>query len=333
MASYDLEQVRYRVVNRCTLFNQLYPMKKLILAIALVAGITSFTGNTNAEVLTNWDFNYTGSLQTFTITTSGLYEFSAAGGSGGGYGTYSGGGGGAISGYFNLTSGTTLGIVVGGAGARGDVLRDSVMVGSTWIDSYGGGGGGGGSWIFQTNDNFLLMVAGGGGGMSGDVENGAYTPQGGGGMGGNGMGGMDSWVSAGGGGYRGNGTNGGFRNPVGGGGFGNFSGGDGSLSGVYGGRGGGVYGAGGGGGYGGGGGGGVYGYIWLGGGGGGYSGGNADAGGTSYVDLGFTGVVEAAGVNNANGYVSLSLVPEPSTYALFGLGALALLIAYRRKVA
>ena len=30
---------------------------------------------------------------------------------------------------------------------------------------------------------------------------------------------------------------------------------------------------------------------------------------------------------------SLSSVPEPSTYALFGLGALALVIAYRRKVA
>ena len=27
------------------------------------------------------------------------------------------------------------------------------------------------------------------------------------------------------------------------------------------------------------------------------------------------------------------VVPEPSTYALFGLGALALVIAYRRKVA
>jgi hypothetical protein len=31
--------------------------------------------------------------------------------------------------------------------------------------------------------------------------------------------------------------------------------------------------------------------------------------------------------------VSATVVPEPSTYALFGLGALALVVAYRRKVA
>ena len=30
---------------------------------------------------------------------------------------------------------------------------------------------------------------------------------------------------------------------------------------------------------------------------------------------------------------STAAVPEPSTYALFGLGALALIVAYRRKVA
>ena len=33
-----------------------------------------------------------------------------------------------------------------------------------------------------------------------------------------------------------------------------------------------------------------------------------------------------------NGFIA-SAVPEPSTYALFGLGALALVVAYRRKVA
>jgi hypothetical protein len=302
-------------------------MKKHILALALAAGITSFAGNTNADVLTNWDFNYTGSLQTFTIITSGLYEFSAAGGSGGGYSTYSGGRGGTISGYFNLTSGTTLGIVVGGAGTSGDYGDGN---------GYGGGGGGGGSWIFQTNDNFLLMVAGGGGGRTGNSFEGDIDLAllGGGGLGGNGMGGMDSWVSAGGGGYGGNGANGGFRDglgvytPIGGGGFGNFSGGIGRNS---------I----GNGGYGGGGGGGAYAGVWEGGGGGGYSGGDApysgdDAprgGGTSYVDLGFTGVVEAAGVNNGNGYVSLSLVPEPSTYALFGIGTLGMIMVMRRKKA
>ena len=31
--------------------------------------------------------------------------------------------------------------------------------------------------------------------------------------------------------------------------------------------------------------------------------------------------------------IQVTAIPEPSTYALFGLGALALVIAYRRKVA
>jgi hypothetical protein len=40
-------------------------------------------------------------------------------------------------------------------------------------------------------------------------------------------------------------------------------------------------------------------------------------------------------VNTSTGMdgVTFTLVPEPSTYALFGLAALALIIAYRRKVA
>ena len=38
-------------------------------------------------------------------------------------------------------------------------------------------------------------------------------------------------------------------------------------------------------------------------------------------------------VNPSQGVIKVEAVPEPSTYALFGLGALALVIAYRRKVA
>jgi hypothetical protein len=53
----------------------------------------------------------------------------------------------------------------------------------------------------------------------------------------------------------------------------------------------------------------------------------ATGGGASDILVGDTG----------NGYyaptTSPNTVPEPSTYALFGLGALALIIAYRRKVA
>jgi hypothetical protein len=48
---------------------------------------------------------------------------------------------------------------------------------------------------------------------------------------------------------------------------------------------------------------------------------------TVRVNLGFR-------VASVSGIVPESpLIPEPSTYALFGLGALALVIAYRRKTA
>ena len=256
---------------------------KTILSLALAVGLASIAGSVKADL--TWNFTYTGNIQTFTVTTSGLYEFSAAGGAGG-----SGLGGGNISGYFNLTNGAILDIVVAGAG-------------------FAYSGGGGGSWIYQNADNLLLMVAGGGGGGTGGTGGGMLDGSGYGG-------GYGAGGGAGGGGYYGGGAggNGGY----GGGGFGNFSGGIGvGGEGGYGGGGGGYYGGGGGGGY-------------SGGGGGSFSGG---MGGTSYVDPGFTGVVQTAGSNNGNGYFSLTLqaVPEPSTYALFAIGAIGMLIAIRRR--
>jgi hypothetical protein len=37
--------------------------------------------------------------------------------------------------------------------------------------------------------------------------------------------------------------------------------------------------------------------------------------------------------NEDTGRLTVEAVPEPSTYALFGLGAMALIIAFRRKAA
>jgi hypothetical protein len=48
-----------------------------------------------------------------------------------------------------------------------------------------------------------------------------------------------------------------------------------------------------------------------------------------YIPTSYDGVRAGNGVSAA----TVSNVPEPSTYALFGLGALALVVAYRRKVA
>jgi hypothetical protein len=77
----------------------------------------------------------------------------------------------------------------------------------------------------------------------------------------------------------------------------------------------------------------------------------ADFGTTADGSISITGFHYTATINSINGGVfnsqtggfltaqivtgsgSLSVVPEPSTYALFGLGALALVVAYRRKVA
>ena len=51
--------------------------------------------------------------------------------------------------------------------------------------------------------------------------------------------------------------------------------------------------------------------------------------------LQMVGVIGPSGVlyqGTETGLFSVTSVPEPSTYALFGLGAMALVIAYRRKV-
>ena len=70
------------------------------------------------------------------------------------------------------------------------------------------------------------------------------------------------------------------------------------------------------GGYGGGGGGGYNG----GGGGGGFSGGYGGGGGGSYLAKGFTTIIMESGVQHGNGYVTISSVPEPSTWALMAVG-------------
>jgi hypothetical protein len=83
-------------------------------------------------------FSYTGGIQNYIVPTTGVYDiqaWGAQGGSGttasdiGGYGAY-------LSALFDLTAGTDLEIVVGGAGLTGD------------FDGTFGGGGGGGSFVY-----------------------------------------------------------------------------------------------------------------------------------------------------------------------------------------
>jgi PEP-CTERM motif len=293
-------------------------------------------------------FSYTGTVTTYTIPTTGLYDITVAGAQGGpGDGTV-GGMGAVISGDVNLTAGTMLDIVVGGIGLTGDF-------GDLW-----GGGGGGGTFVYIVGATSPLLVAGGGGGAyyytggfnggpgdpgqitaSGDA--GLGTDGGAGGTAGSaGAGGSNSYGENGGGGagWLGNGGNGvglgdclvlAADSGSGNGGFGppTFAGGIGgglnppcANGGFGGGGGGGFQGGGGGGGYSGGGGGDGSNGVTGGGGG----------GGGSYVNSLVAALLETAGANAGNGYVTLgpvSAVPEPSSFALLGLGVIALGVARR----
>ncbi len=252
------------------------------------------------------EFTYTDVVEYVTVATSGVYDITAFGASGGGSGSKTGGGGAEIGGNVTLTAGEVLEIVVGGAGGSGG--------------SYGGGGGG--SFVLEDNDGTLtpLVIAGGGGGATynGNGSPGLTTTYGGNG-GGNGSGA---------GGTNGNGGGGGYYAGAGGGGGGGFltgggeavrgsngnhyAGGQSLQAGAAGGRGvagyyGGYYGSGG---FGGGGGGGSDG----GGGGGGYSGGGGGAGararaggGGGSFDAG-TNQVLVSGENTGNGYVTIDEV-------------------------
>jgi len=118
--------------------------KRMWLAGASLLAILIGSGNADAVVF--------GGPQgvDYIIPTTGYYDFTIAGADGGGYArpTFRGGTGAVVGGELFLDAGTTLDLVVGGAG--GSALN------------YGGGGGGG-SFVF---DSQLLFAAGGGGGAN-----------------------------------------------------------------------------------------------------------------------------------------------------------------------
>lgn len=273
--------------------------KRMLQAAALGAmGLSIQGGGAKAST-----FSFTSSVQSYTIPTTGTYEIVGFGAQGGFSGSNVAGGLGAkIGGFFSLTAGTELQIVVGGQGGTGGPA----------FGGYGGGGGGA-SFVYNATTSALLLAAGGGGG--------GYT----GNVGGNGQIGLGSNPGA-----AGTGSD-----RIGGGGAG-FSA---NASGQWGGLGspfffGGVtaWGGGANGGFGGGGASGGYGA----GGGGGFGGGNAGIpSGGGYSFNGGTSQTNIAGFRVGNGEVSLDLVPvpEPTTTALMatGFAALAGLSAARSR--
>lgn len=117
------------------------------------------SANYNGSVM---NFDYTGSVQTATLTP-GTYTIECWGGQGGTYSGYIGGYGGYSKGTITLTEATTVYISVGGAGSSSSTTA-GFNGGGTGISS---GRGGGGATDVRIGKNSLysrVIVAGGGGG-------------------------------------------------------------------------------------------------------------------------------------------------------------------------
>jgi hypothetical protein len=148
-------------------------------------------------------FNYTGALQSFTLTQVGTYPdieifaYGAGGGGGqpGGWSYGSTGGAGGFATARHAASLKTYGVVVGGAGANSEGTANGVSSNvftfgggapsrpDTGDDRYGGQGGGL-SGLFDNNifnvANAILIAGGGGGGGSSRAEQGNMGGAGGG---------------------------------------------------------------------------------------------------------------------------------------------------------
>lgn len=287
-------------------------MKDKKITLILCAIIFIFTGkNLKAQVVKT--FNYTGSLQSWTVPCVSSITITAYGAAGGSsnyqnLGIEAGGAGAEITGTFTVVSGNVLDIMVGQKGAT---------------DNEGSGGGGSFVWN-ASNKNSLMVAAGGGGGTyyietggagssdsiptAGAGYDGGSAPGGVGGNGGSGGscsgsygggGGGAGWISNGGtgsscGGYAGGA---GGNTPLSGGAGGPFNVVNSCAKSATGGYGGGgastCYGGGGGGGYNGGGGATGFNTGW-----------NAGGGGGSY-NIG-TNQVNVAGIDTGNGIVTIA---------------------------
>jgi hypothetical protein len=261
-----------------------------------------------APALASTIYGYTGGSQTFTVPSTGIYMIVAYGASGGTSVGFSNGGFGAeIGDEFNLIAGDVIQIDVGDSGAN-----TAGRVGPGFA-----GGGGGGTFVVDSTSDTILAIAGGGGG--GGIGGNGFNSAGIGGSGTGGNGGGTPFGGGGGGGYFSDGATAGgnpgegYPGLAGGGGFG-------------GGFGGGYGGGGGGGGYGGGGGGG-----YSGGAGGASGSGTGGAGGSSYDEISnIAPMTFVAGENSGQGWVVISAVPEPASFALL-IAGLAGLLALRRR--
>jgi hypothetical protein len=169
------------------------------------AGGTCPTGYTSVPAGCSASFGETGSPQTVVLPTGFATATITAGGAQGGAnggkfapGTVPGGLGGVAVGTFSITSGETLTLEIGGAGASGtksaggkggyDGGGKGAKGGATLSPGDPGGGGGGATRV--KDGSKILLAAGGGGGAGGpvpdDAETSGYGGAGGGTIGSNG---------------------------------------------------------------------------------------------------------------------------------------------------
>lgn len=147
--------------------------------ISFSDNINSMKCNIYFKFKTTYEFDFTGSLQTFIVPKTGLYKLEIWGAQGGSTGTYTGGYGGYSSGIISLQNGDTLNINVGGTALSKNGGYNGGGTGGIGYDSYATGLGGGGATSitnlliedgqltnYENNLDNILIVAGGGGGVS-----------------------------------------------------------------------------------------------------------------------------------------------------------------------
>jgi hypothetical protein len=302
--------------------------KNQVAAVAILGALAASAMPVSAHAAT---YSYDGTIDSYIVATTGIYDVYAAGAQGGGNLNSAGGLGATVEGDVLLNAGDTLRIAVGGAGIDGFSYTGG------WASSGGGGsfvfygavpsaanafavaGGGGGAGYYSGGEN-------GGAGQAGiNGGNGGGTSAGAGGVAGGGGGSGPQSSGGGGAGVLGNGASDSSGSDGGGGGYSvsSLAGGSSESYGPVG-----SFGGSGAGGYNYGGGGGGY----SGGGAGGYSGGGG--GGGSYLAADFSNDVTVSGANSGNGVVDITLVsavPEPATLSVLSAGLFGLRIFRRRR--